>query len=142
MKVSDRLPQHTINTWSYASSRFNLSSSLSIEPIVSYTWRSNISRAEGGVLFYVFKSEGIDTYNDRFWIGGVYSSNHTFALMLGMSITSHLRIGYSVDYGLGTVSGISGFGTHEIFLAYHLNRRFYKDVCYCQYKDSYYKLQR
>jgi type IX secretion system PorP/SprF family membrane protein len=129
---------HTINVWSYVSSRFNLNPSMSIEPMASFTWRpdiygekAGIYRAEGGLLFYLLKTKSDNTYNDRFWLGAAYRSSHNLALMLGMSITPHLRLGYSVDYGLGAVVGITGFGTHEIFLAYHLNRQFYKDVCVC-----------
>jgi type IX secretion system PorP/SprF family membrane protein len=118
-----------LNVWSYISSRFNISGAVSVEPLLSFTWRQSIYRVEGGALLYFFKTKNLHTYNDRFWIGGVYRTNHNIAVMAGMNVTSQLRIGYSFDYGLSNVATIATFGTHEIFVAYQFNRKFYKDVC-------------
>jgi len=118
-----------LNVWSYLSSRINLSSSVSIEPLASFTWRTNISRIEGGFLLYFFKTKNYTTYNDRFWIGGTYRTDHNIALMSGINLTPELRLGYSFDYGFGKVTTIAGAGTHEIFIAWQFNRKFYKELC-------------
>jgi len=115
--------------WAYLSSRFNFSSSVSIEPIASFTWRSSIYRVEGGFLLYFLKTKNYTTYNDRLWVGAVYRSDHNLALMAGVNLTPELRLGYSFDYGFGNVASIAHLGTHEIFLAWQINRKFYKDLC-------------
>ena len=133
---NNNLPKYSTNIWVYASSRFNAASSLSIEPIASFTYRDAIYRIEGGLLCYFFKTQGRDTYNDRFWLGGVYRSDNNFALMAGMNITPKIRLGYSLDYGAGEVMGISKYGTHELFLAFQFNRIFYKDQLCPAYRNS------
>ena len=118
-----------LNVWSYLSSRFNLSNSVSIEPLAAFTWRPNMYRIEGGCLLYFFKTKNFHTYNDRFWVGGTYRSGNNMSLMVGVNITPELRLGYSFDYGFGDVARISHLGTHEIFIAWQFNRKFYKDIC-------------
>ncbi|MCL2097271.1 MAG: PorP/SprF family type IX secretion system membrane protein [Bacteroidales bacterium] len=115
--------------WSYLSSRFNLNSSVSIEPLASFAWRANISRVEGGFLLYFLKTTNYASYNDRLWVGAVYRSDHNVALMAGVNITPQLRLGYSFDYGFGNVASLANLGTHEIFFAWQFNRKFYKDIC-------------
>jgi type IX secretion system PorP/SprF family membrane protein len=130
----------TLNFWTYASSRFNLSGSLSIEPAVSYMYRSNISRIESGAILYFFKSKSGQTYNDRFWLGGMYRLNKQFAVLAGVNLTSKISLGYSFDYGTNDVATISNYGTHEIFLSWRLNRIFYKEAdcpAYRNYKRRY-----
>ena len=118
-----------LHLWSYASSRFNLGESVSFEPLVAFTWRANISRFEGGFLMYFFKVENLRDYNDRFWVGAVYRTDHNIALMAGLNLTSQLRIGYSFDYGAGSVARLANVGSHEVFLAWQINRKFYKEFC-------------
>ena len=121
--------------WSYLSSRYNLSSSVSIEPLASFTWRANISRAEGGLLLYFFKTKNYTTFNDRFWVGATYRTDNNIAIMAGINFTPQLRIGYSFDYGFGDVATIANMGSHEVFIAWQFNRKFYKEVCcYGAYK--------
>ncbi|MDR2362084.1 MAG: PorP/SprF family type IX secretion system membrane protein [Prevotellaceae bacterium] len=119
----------SVNIWAYLSSRFNITRSMSVEPIASFTYRRDIYRAEAGALLYFFKTRNLHTYNDRFWIGAVYRSDHNIALLAGMNLTSRIRIGYSFDYGVDDVVNIATYGTHELFFAYQFNRQFYKDVC-------------
>jgi type IX secretion system PorP/SprF family membrane protein len=133
---SNNLPKYSTNIWVYASSRFNATSSFSVEPIASLTYRDEIYRMEGGLLCYFFKTQGRDTYNDRFWLGGVYRSDSNFAVMAGMNITPKIRLGYSFDYGAGEVMNISKYGTHELFLAFQFNRIFYKDELCPAYRNS------
>ncbi|MDR0296342.1 MAG: PorP/SprF family type IX secretion system membrane protein [Prevotellaceae bacterium] len=115
--------------WSYLSSRFNLSSSVSIEPLAAFTWRAKISRLEGGVLLYFFKTKNYTTYNDHLWVGAVYRTDHNIALMAGVNLTPQLRLGYSFDYGFGNVASLANLGSHEVFLSWQFNRKFYKDFC-------------
>lgn len=66
-------------------------------------------------------------YKDRFWIGGSYRKDDSFAGMAGFNIGSFMNIGYSYDFttsGLNTVSR----GSHEIVLGLFLNNR-YKVTC-------------
>jgi type IX secretion system PorP/SprF family membrane protein len=128
--VNAFFPAHSMNFWSYASSRFNITDKVSMEPAVSYMYRDNINRIEGGLIFYFFKRVSRDEYNDRFWLGGMYRLNKQFAVLAGVNITSKIRLGYSFDYGTGDLATISRMGTHELFLSWHFNRIFYKDkVC-------------
>ena len=133
---SHNLPKYSTNVWIYASSRFNFASSVSLEPILSLTYRDAIYRFEGGFLCYLFKTQGRDTYNDRFWAGGVYRSDNNFAVMAGVNITPKIRLGYSFDYGAGELMNISKYGTHELFLAFQFNRIFYKDELCPAYRNS------
>ncbi|MDR1886526.1 MAG: PorP/SprF family type IX secretion system membrane protein, partial [Prevotellaceae bacterium] len=56
------LPKHSINIWTYLSSRFNLSESMSLEPLLSVLYNESSYRAELGALVYFFKTEKRDTY--------------------------------------------------------------------------------
>jgi type IX secretion system PorP/SprF family membrane protein len=120
-------PAHSMNIWTYASSRFNVSQGVSFEPAVSYMYRDNIHRMEGGAIIYFFKSSSYTEYNDRFWLGGMYRLNKQFAVLAGVNLTSKIRLGYSFDYGTGDLATISKMGTHELFLSWHFNKIFYKD---------------
>jgi type IX secretion system PorP/SprF family membrane protein len=121
------LPKHSINIWTYASSRFNLTESLSLEPLIAVLYNESSYRAEAGALFYFFKTERGNTYSDRFWAGALYRTENSFALLAGVNITPKIRLGYSFDYATGDLSSIAKGGTHELFLSFYLNRIFYKD---------------
>jgi len=120
---------HSINLWAYLSSRFNVMDMFSFEPMASFTYRDRIYRYEIGGLFYFQKLNNLNTYRDRVWIGAVYRTDHNIAFMAGMHITPKIRLGYSFGHGFGTVSSLAKFGTHEILIAYHFNRIFYKSSC-------------
>jgi type IX secretion system PorP/SprF family membrane protein len=125
--VNSFFPAHNINVWTYASSRFNISSGMSLEPAASYMYRNNIHRIEGGAIVYFFKSMRGAVYNDRFWIGGMYRLNKQFAVLIGAGLTSKIRLGYSFDYGTGDLAAVSKMGTHELFLSWHFNKIFYRE---------------
>jgi type IX secretion system PorP/SprF family membrane protein len=135
--INSFFPAHTMNFWTYASSRFNVSNGISIEPAVSYMYRDNIARIEGGAIIYFFKSKSGTAYNDRFWLGGMYRLNKQFALLIGANLTSKIRLGYSFDYGTGDLATISRMGTHELFLSWHFNRIFYKEPGACPAYRNY-----
>ncbi|MDR2383176.1 MAG: type IX secretion system membrane protein PorP/SprF [Prevotellaceae bacterium] len=125
--VNSFFQAQSINFWTYASSRFNVSSSISLEPAVSYTHHDNINRIEGGAIVYFFKNVKRAVYNDRFWLGGMYRLNKQFAILVGANLTPKIRLGYSFDYGTGDLATISKMGTHELFLSWHFNKIFYKE---------------
>jgi type IX secretion system PorP/SprF family membrane protein len=125
--INSFFPARSMNFWTYASSRFNVSSGVSLEPAVSYMYRDNIGRIEGGAIIYFFKSVKRSVYNDRFWLGGMYRLNKQFAVLAGVNLTPKIRLGYSFDYGTGDLATISKMGTHEMFLSWHFNKIFYKE---------------
>lgn len=138
LQTSDNnLPSPALNVWTYASSRFNASNYLSIEPAVSFMYRNEISRYEMGAIFYWFKMNRGNDYNDRFWIGGMYRLQGQFAVLAGVHITPQLRLGYSFDYGTNNdLLSVSKMGSHELFLAWQLNRFFYKEASCPAYRDT------
>jgi type IX secretion system PorP/SprF family membrane protein len=121
------LPKHSINIWTYASSRFNLSESLSIEPLASVLFYESSPIVEAGSLVYFFKTERNNAYSDKFWLGALYRSGNSFVVLAGINLTSKIRLGYSFDYAVGDLSPMSKGGSHELFLSFYLNRIFYKD---------------
>jgi type IX secretion system PorP/SprF family membrane protein len=130
------MPKHSMNIWAYFSSRFNLSESLSLEPIASMLYdKSSYNMVEAGALLYFFKTERRNSYSDRFWIGALYRTNNSFAVLAGVNLTPKIRLGYSFDYAIGDLSSISKGGTHELFLSFYLNRIFYKDEACPAYRN-------
>jgi len=126
---SAEFPTPPISVWAYASSRFNMTATLSIEPLLSYMFHDGISRYEAGALFYFMKTDERWNHNDRFWIGAVYRPHGEVGVMAGMHVTAKMRVGYSFDYGTGALAHVSKYGTHELFVSWHFNRIFYKDTC-------------
>lgn len=129
------LPKHSINIWSYASARFNMSEFVSLEPMVSVLHNDSQFRMEGGALLYFLKSERRNSYNDRFWIGALYRTNNNFSVLAGINITPKIRLGYSFDYATGELSSLAKGGSHELFLSFYLNRIFYKDESCPAYRN-------
>jgi type IX secretion system PorP/SprF family membrane protein len=121
------LPKHSINIWAYLSSRFNITETLSLEPLVSVLSYEASYRMEFGALTYFFKTDRKDSYSDRFWLGALYRTGNTFAILAGVNLTPKVRLGYSFDYAIGDLSSIAKGGTHELFFSFYLNRIFYKD---------------
>jgi type IX secretion system PorP/SprF family membrane protein len=138
--INSALPAHSMNLWSYISARFKISNRLHIEPAVSYIYRGNISRIEGGAIMYFFKhtidARLKETRKDKFWLGGMYRLNSQFVALAGVNLTSKIRLGYSFDYGIGDLSTISRLGTHELFLSWHFDMSKKKIVCFYEKKDK------
>lgn len=132
--------RYALNLWTYASTRFNVSAGLSVEPVISYMYREKISRYEAGFIFrfYELRSKQNYEYHDKFWIGGMLRLNRQFTVLAGMEITKNLRAGYSFDYGAGDLAMISEKGTHEIFIALSFNRIFQKKELCPAFKNSGY----
>jgi type IX secretion system PorP/SprF family membrane protein len=135
-KVSSRyFKSYSMNVWSYASVKVNAFHSVTIEPAVSHVYRDKFNRFEGGIISYFKKTKTTAAYNDKYWFGGMWRLHGQFAVLAGISLTPQLRIGYSFDYGVGELARISEFGTHEIFISWHLNRSTPGDVGCPAYRD-------
>jgi type IX secretion system PorP/SprF family membrane protein len=120
--------KHSMNIWSYASAKLNLLN-MTVEPSVSHVYRDRYNRFEAGAIFYFEKTKKTNSYNDKYWFGGMWRFHGQFAALAGISLTPQLRLGYSFDYAVGELARISEFGTHEIFISWHLNRSTLEDVC-------------
>ena len=131
LNSTNAFPAHSRNLWAYASTRFNAGFFTSIEPTISFVYRDKLSRFEVGSLFYFMRTDGQNTYNDKFWIGAMYRNSNEFSLLLGAQIAPQLRLGYSLDYAIGKLGNLSRWGTHEVFLAWQFNRVFYKETRNC-----------
>jgi len=54
---------------------------------------------------------------EKLWLGGVYRLDTDFAAIMALQINPQLRLGYSYDYNLGSISQFSD-GSHEFTLSY------------------------
>ena len=66
-------------------------------------------------------------FKDRFWVGGSYRKNDSFAALAGFNVGSFLNLSYSFDFTTSDLNSVSN-GTHEIVLGLLLNNR-YKVTC-------------
>jgi type IX secretion system PorP/SprF family membrane protein len=113
--------EYSTNIWSYISRKINILDNLTVEPAVSHVYRDRFNRFEAGAIFYFKKTKAL-TYSDKYWFGGMWRFHGQFAAIAGISLTPNLKLGYSFDYAVGELARISEFGTHEIFISWHLNR--------------------
>jgi type IX secretion system PorP/SprF family membrane protein len=132
--ASPYFKEYSMNIWSYVSAKLNVLN-ITVEPTASHVYRDRYNRYEAGALFYFKKSKVTASYNDKYWFGGMWRFHGQFAALAGISLTPHLRLGYSFDYAVGELARISEFGTHEIFISWHLNRSVPKDVDCPAYRD-------
>jgi type IX secretion system PorP/SprF family membrane protein len=122
-------PAPPLALWAYAATQFQVSDTWSVEPCLAYNYRENIHYAEAGALFYFSRRVNRTSVRDSYWLGVAYRMHQQFAVLLGIHLTSQIRIGYSFDYGWGDLATISNVGTHELFLAWRFSRIFQKDIC-------------
>jgi type IX secretion system PorP/SprF family membrane protein len=132
--ASPYFKEYSMNIWSYASAKLNMLN-ITVEPAASHVYRDHYNRFEAGAFFYFKKSKITASYNDKYWVGGLWRFHGQFAALAGISLTPHLRLGYSFDYAVRELARISEFGTHEIFISWHLNRSVPKDVDCPAYRD-------
>ena len=66
-------------------------------------------------------------FRDKFWIGGGYRKDDSFAALAGFNVGSFLNLSYSYDFTTSNLRTVSN-GTHEIVLGLFLNNR-YKVTC-------------
>ncbi|MET3499394.1 type IX secretion system PorP/SprF family membrane protein [Mucilaginibacter rubeus] len=67
------------------------------------------------------------SFKDRFWIGGSYRRNDSYAVLVGFNLSSLINVGYSYDFTTSALNTVS-HGSHEIVLGILLNNR-YKVTC-------------
>jgi type IX secretion system PorP/SprF family membrane protein len=61
-------------------------------------------------------------FRDRFWVGGSYRNQDSFAGLVGFNISSLINISYSYDYTTSALRTVSS-GTHEIVIGLMLNNK-------------------
>ena len=61
-------------------------------------------------------------FKEFVWAGVSYRNNDAVVFLLGLLIEKQYELGYSYDYGIGTISRY-GSGSHEIFLGYRLSQK-------------------
>lgn len=66
-------------------------------------------------------------FKDKFWLGGSYRKDDSFAALAGFNIGHFLNLSYSYDFTTSELRSVSN-GTHEIVLGLLLNNR-YKVTC-------------
>ncbi|MDB5149899.1 MAG: type secretion system rane protein PorP/SprF [Mucilaginibacter sp.] len=67
------------------------------------------------------------SFRDKFWIGGSYRRNDSYAALVGFNLSSLVNVGYSYDFTTSALNTVS-HGSHEIVLGILLNNR-YKVTC-------------
>ncbi|WP_413667897.1 type IX secretion system membrane protein PorP/SprF [Mucilaginibacter sp. Mucisp86] len=67
------------------------------------------------------------SFKDKFWIGGSYRRNDSYAALVGFNLNSLINVGYSYDFTTSALNTVS-HGSHEIVLGILLNNR-YKVTC-------------
>lgn len=70
---------------------------------------------------YMYSAEGgaLVLWDDFIWFGAGYRFHSAVSAMLDVQIIDYLRIGYSYDYGIGTVSALKS-SSHEIRLSFEM----------------------
>lgn len=66
-------------------------------------------------------------FRDRFWVGGSYRKDDSFAALAGFNVSHLFNLSYSYDFTTSNLRSVSN-GTHEIVLGLLLNNR-YKVTC-------------
>ncbi|MDN3582607.1 PorP/SprF family type IX secretion system membrane protein [Mucilaginibacter flavus] len=67
------------------------------------------------------------SFDDKFWLGGSYRRNDSFAALVGFNLSSFINVGYSYDFTTSALNTVSN-GSHEIVIGILLNNR-YKVTC-------------
>lgn len=66
-------------------------------------------------------------FRDKFWLGGSYRKDDSFAALAGFNVGHFFNLSYSYDFTTSELRSVSN-GTHEIVLGLLLNNR-YKVTC-------------
>lgn len=61
-------------------------------------------------------------FEDKFWIGGAYRRNDSFAALVGFNLNSFINVGYSYDFTNSALKTVSN-GSHQIVIGILLNNR-------------------
>lgn len=62
------------------------------------------------------------SFRDRFWFGGSYRKDDSFAALAGFNLSSFINVGYSYDMTTSALRTVSN-GSHEIVIGIMLNNR-------------------
>ncbi|TSD67226.1 type IX secretion system membrane protein PorP/SprF [Inquilinus sp. KBS0705] len=63
------------------------------------------------------------SFRDRFWFGGSYRKDDSYAVLTGFNLSSLINVGYSYDVTTSALRTVSN-GTHELVLGILLNNRY------------------
>ena len=63
------------------------------------------------------------SFRDRFWFGGSYRKDDSFAALAGFNLSSFINVGYSYDMTTSALRTVSN-GSHEIVIGIMLNNRY------------------
>ena len=63
------------------------------------------------------------SFRDRFWFGGSYRKDDSYAVLVGFNLSSVVNVGYSYDITTSALRTVSN-GTHELVLGILLNNRY------------------
>lgn len=63
------------------------------------------------------------SFRDRFWIGGSFRKDDSYAVLAGFNLSSLVNVGYSYDVTTSALRTVSN-GSHEIVLGILLNNRY------------------
>jgi type IX secretion system PorP/SprF family membrane protein len=63
------------------------------------------------------------SFQDKFWLGGSYRHNDSYAALVGFNLSSFVNVGYSYDFTTSALNTVSS-GSHEIVIGILLNNRY------------------
>ena len=63
------------------------------------------------------------SFRDRFWFGGSFRKDDSYAVLAGFNLSSVVNVGYSYDVTTSALRSVSN-GSHEIVLGILLNNRY------------------
>lgn len=105
----------TISSISY---KFQLSGSLSFQPLLMYKLNKSNSQLEGYGVFQI---------KDAFWLGGSYRQNYSMGAVTGFRVGSIMQIGYSYEFAASQIAELN-FNTHEFHVSIKLGKPSASDV--------------
>lgn len=100
----NRLYEHYFLTAAY---RVNITEQVSLIPSVMAMWLQPLP----GSLDFTLRA----VYDNRFWVGGTYRQNGSYAVLAGVTVNHLFDVGYAYDKGVPAFNGM-GNGNHEVVL--------------------------
>lgn len=93
--------------YAFAQFKGDINANFAIDPYIGGCYSNGFFQAEAMVNF---------RFLDTFWVGGGYRYNDAAVLMAGVKIGKVFTLGYSYDFGLGSLRSKHS-GSHEVFLS-------------------------
>ena len=90
---------------------FNFGPNFKIKPVTLVDYNKFIMSYQFATHLILFK--------DALWLGSAYKSNKDLTFMLGVQISTTLKIGYAYDHSYSDMARFSN-GSHEIMIRYEL----------------------